>query len=391
VPLFALPASGWSIKDHTELISQTPAHAAGNGSSGGRGVSLSRDGRYVAFSSDARNLVKGDTNGVDDIFVRDRESGVTRRVSLTSAEQQGAYGSVSPSVSPDGRYVAFESLSRLDRNAPTTPGQFSVYVRDRELGTTTAIGRYPNGALSNTSFGPRISPDGRYVTFLTPYAGGIYLRDLVAHTTALVRVQLPPTSPGTSWTLTSAVPSMNATMIAVEAVNQSDTTGKWSVFVVDRSKGSTTPVSVDLEGRLAAGMRPSISANGRVIEFQSETPLTPGASTPGVYLRDVTAGITRWVAKGNLAASWDAALSADGRFVGYSTFWVAYVHSMSSGQNFIISRSPTGDVIRKGYFLDVVLSPDGHAAAFDSTTPNVTSQPDTNGTRDVFLRVPATQ
>jgi Tol biopolymer transport system component len=115
----------------TELVSVTSSETQGNGPSYVVNNSISINGRYVVFASDADNLVPADTNGVSDIFVRDRKKGTTKRISVanngTQGNQQSAYGAV---ISYGGRYVAFESdannLVSGDTNNST-----DVFVNDR--------------------------------------------------------------------------------------------------------------------------------------------------------------------------------------------------------------------------------------------------------------------
>jgi hypothetical protein len=112
----------------TQRVSVTSAGTEGNGQSGGyisgqRGNSLSADGRFVAFESEAINLVPGDTNNSRDVFVRDRQSGTTERVSVDSAGVQAVGTSGSPSISANGRYVAF--WSGADNLAPGDTNGFS--------------------------------------------------------------------------------------------------------------------------------------------------------------------------------------------------------------------------------------------------------------------------
>jgi WD40-like Beta Propeller Repeat len=128
---------------------------------------ISAEGRYVVFESGASNLVPGDTNGVLDVFVRDTRTGVTSRVSLTSAGGQIDRHSHSAAISADGRYVAFTS-----HGTNILPGDANrlgnVYVRDRVAGTTlragppAMVGDYDNNAAT-----PSISADGRYVSYGT--------------------------------------------------------------------------------------------------------------------------------------------------------------------------------------------------------------------------------
>src|SRR5262249_45043093 len=129
-----------------ERISVSADGAQGNGSS--FFVATSADGRYVAFESFAGNLVPGDTNGKADVFVRDRLTGSIERVSVSSSGVQGNGASGLPSISADGRYVVFESdadnLVPGDTNAAT-----DVFVRDRVLGTTTRVSVSSSGAQGN--------------------------------------------------------------------------------------------------------------------------------------------------------------------------------------------------------------------------------------------------
>jgi Tol biopolymer transport system component len=124
---------------------------------------LSGDGRYVAYESNATNLVPGDVNFMRDVYVHELASGITTRVSLSSAGVQGNDHSWDASISRDGRFVAFSSGNRL---VSGDTRNYDVFVRDRQLGTTTRASVDSHGAqASNDSFSPSISPDGRRVAF----------------------------------------------------------------------------------------------------------------------------------------------------------------------------------------------------------------------------------
>jgi len=156
----------------TERVSvSTTGDEANNGSSS---AAISRDGRYVAFSSRASNLVANDTNNKDDIFVRDRTLGTTERVNVSSAGDEANDWSYSPSISGDGRYIAFESgASNLVTG--DTNNYYDVFVRDRTLGTTERINVSSAGdEANNGSSSPAISGDGRYIVF------GSYASNLIA-------------------------------------------------------------------------------------------------------------------------------------------------------------------------------------------------------------------
>jgi Tol biopolymer transport system component len=126
--------------------------------------SISADGRFVAFESYASNLVPEDTNGVEDVFVHDRETGETTRASVDSSGGQADRVSMFARLSADGRYVAFMTNAALvwnDTNITT-----DIYVHDRETGQTTRASVDSNGLEGNaTSNTPTISGNGRFVTF----------------------------------------------------------------------------------------------------------------------------------------------------------------------------------------------------------------------------------
>ena len=160
---------------------------------------ISANGRYVAFSSDATNLVPGDTNGAQDVFVRDLRSGHTRLASVglggMPAISQCFTGSFAPSISASGRYVVFSSCAKNLVAGETQPND-AVFVRDLRRGVTSLVSVSNLGVPSGGDSGPQaISGDGRYVVFtggldlaLPKVAPGlqVYLRDLRTKTTSLV-------------------------------------------------------------------------------------------------------------------------------------------------------------------------------------------------------------
>src|SRR5690349_3246285 len=156
---------------------------------------LSHDGRYVLFTSMGGDFVPGDTNGVGDSFLRDRQTGAIERISVSSSGAQGDDFSGSGSISDDGRYVAFESAATTLVSPPTQPSITHIYVRDRQLGTTVLVDQSSLGVRADYfSRYASISGDGRWVLFrskasnllASPLPFGhsqLYLRDLVAGTT----------------------------------------------------------------------------------------------------------------------------------------------------------------------------------------------------------------
>jgi hypothetical protein len=258
----------------TERVSLSSTGEQGNSSS--TAASISANGRFVVFSSFASNLVSGDTNGAFDVFVRDRQAGTTERVSVSSDEAQGNAMSVSPTVSRTGRFVAFYS-DATNLVSDDTNGLTDIFVRDRSLGTTErasvgsdeqqADGNSPEpGVRGFVAEGPDISSDGRYVTF--------------------------------SSSATNLVPDdTNTCPLFFEAPGTCP-----DAFVRDRVAGTTTRVSVFSDGSQSneRTVDPAISDDGLVVAFWSAEALAaedtnvcplfsafPG-NCPDIYVHDAS-------------------------------------------------------------------------------------------------------
>jgi Tol biopolymer transport system component len=149
----------------TQRVSVTTSGDAPDGWSGA--PSISADGRFVAFSSESTALVTGDTNGHRDVFLRDMDAGVTRIVSVAMGIPQAQDESYDPSISADGRYVSFTSYT--DLVAPDSGYLLDVFVRDTVAGITERVSNAVGGGLANDESGyetaPRISANGRYIVF----------------------------------------------------------------------------------------------------------------------------------------------------------------------------------------------------------------------------------
>lgn len=173
------------------------------GSTGGSAFpAITPDGRFVAFTSGANDLVAGDTNGFNDVFIHDRQTGETALISVDASGSPLATGvrpSQAPAISADGRFVAFVTGTLLA--ASDTNNLDDVYVRDRQSGTTEIVsvdsaGNPAAGSLGRGSDQPSISPDGRLVAFLSDrnLAGtpnsveDVFVRDRQAGTTQVVSV-----------------------------------------------------------------------------------------------------------------------------------------------------------------------------------------------------------
>ena len=167
---FVLPAReaygiGWFYTASRQVSTDASGMSANDGSWVTRtGPSLSTDGRYVVFASAGTNLLAGDLNGHADVFVKDRASGAVERVSVSTAGAEADGRSHNPSISGDGRYVAFSS-DATNLVPDDTNGVTDVFVRDRVAGTTTRIVSTSGTEGDENSFSPALSLDGRIVAF----------------------------------------------------------------------------------------------------------------------------------------------------------------------------------------------------------------------------------
>ncbi len=333
----------------TELISVD--RFDGQADAGSDGARLSADGLHVAFTSEATDLVAGDTNALRDVFLRDLEAGTTELVSIdrfggAADGTSGFDGSGLASVSADGRYVAFQSAA-TDLVAGDTNGHNDVFVRDMTAGTTTLVSVDSGGGASDAASGaPVLSDDGRTVAFwsnATDLVGGdtnaatdVFVRDLDAGTTTLVSVDAAGgPSDGFSGSSPIGMPAISADgghvafgSGATDLVD-SDTNGKTDVFVRDLDLGVTTLVSVDAGGGPSAdhSTEPALSADGSVVAFWSRANDLVAGDTNGVndvFVRDVGAGVTTLVSADLTGEAGDgdsrrADISADGRFVTFQS------------------------------------------------------------------------
>ncbi len=287
-----------------ELVSVTPTGQSGNAASGpdvDPGLCISADGRFVAFHSDATDLVAGDTNAQPDVFLRDRWLGQTMRASVTSTGAQANHGAQFPALSADGRYVAFQSAST---NLVANSGSFlNIYVHDMQTGATTLASPNLIGAGANQPCRmASLSGDGRWLAFVstaTDLVPGmsptslseVFLRDLQQFTTA--RVSLPLT--GTDTTGSSEAPSLSAdgqflafTSAAWNLVPGDTTT--WDVFLRALGPGTTARESLRTDGTQYNAVTNTFPAcaNGSEVVFPSACPLVPGVgSSEQIYARVV--------------------------------------------------------------------------------------------------------
>ena len=379
-------------------------------------VSISADGRYVAFRSNASNLVAGDTNGTGDIFVHDIVTGTTTRVSVDSTGAEGDGRSNRPSISADGRYVAFQSLA-TNLVAGDTNGTDDIFVHDTVTSETTRVSVDSTGAEGNDlSFFASISADGRYVAFRSTSSNlvagdangtaDIFVHDTVTSETTRVSVD----STGAEGDGFSSRPSISADgrYVAFQSLATNlvagDTNGSDDIFVHDTVTSETTRVSVDSTGAEGndESFSPSISVDGRYVAFHSvATNLVAGDTngTADIFVHDTVTGTTTRVSVDSTGAEGDneslsPSISADGHYVAFhsvATNLVAgdtngtddiFVHDTVTSETTRVSVDSTG-AEGNDFSSNLSISADGRYVAFQSLASNLVAG-DTNGTDDIF-------
>src|SRR5438067_51432 len=303
--------------------------------------SISADGRFVAFDSRATNLVPGDTNGRSDLLGHDRQTWITERMSVDGAGNQGNSDSDRPLISANGRFVAFNSRS-TNLVPGDTNGTSDVFVHDRQTGTTERVSVDNTGNQGNGGSGVvAISADGRFVAFVsaatnlvpgdTNGQSDVFVHDRQTRTTERVSVASAGIE-GHGWSDRPAISANGRFVAFVSAAPDlvpGDTNGRSDVFVHDRQTGTTERVSVDSAGTEADGWsdRPAISAGGRFVAFCTfATNLVPG-DTNGQwdeFVHDRRTGATERVSVDNAgteanASSHGPSISAGSRFVVFAT------------------------------------------------------------------------
>ena len=266
-------------------------------------AAVSDNGRFVAFTSGASNLVPGDTNGTLDVFVHDRQSGETERVSVGSSGSQGNGSSVFPAISGDGRFVAFNSVA-ANLVPGDTNGVVDIFVHDRQSGATERVSMDSNGNQGNAiSSIAAVSDNGRFVAFTsgasnlvsgdTNSSGDVFLHDRRTGATDRFSVD----SSGNQGNTDSNFPAISGNGRFVAFISgasnlvSGDTNGVVDVFVHDRRGGVTERVSLDSSGKQgnAFSGKAAINHNGRFVAFASSaTNLVPGDTngTSDVFVTD---------------------------------------------------------------------------------------------------------
>ena len=357
---------------------------------------ISANGRYVAFTSGATNLVPDDTNGDFDVFVRDRRNGTTRLVSVSSTGVQGNLTSQSPSISSDGRFVAFWSDS-----SNLVPGDTNddadVFVRDLQAQTTERVSIGDDEAqLVGSSANPEISGNGRFVIFDTSTSDAVpsdaFVRDRAAGTTQSIPSFIE-----------SAI-SEHGRFVALttyKRLTPNDTDQELDAYLLDRRTGTTRLASK--KGSFNTS-EVSMSGNGRFVAYRA-SPGSHRTFEKQIFVRDMwgkaakIASVNSRGVPGNNGAA-RPVLSRDGHFI---AFWsrshnlvprvsggsLVYGHDLRTGVTRPISVNNRGERAkpqREGLGVTIAVSATGRVIAFLSPATNLNPH-DTNGRADVYVRV----
>jgi len=418
------------------LPSQTP-----DGSSSFTSYCVSSNGQFVAFYSDADDLVAGDTNNFRDVFVRDVYAGTNYLVSVnTNGNSSGDGISTDPAISGDGRYVAFSS-SADNLVLGDTNGAQDVFVRDMQAGTTALVSVGANGVNSgnSNSFSPVISANGRYVLFHSTasnlaagsFGSGVenlFFRDLQTGIT------YPLTSAGLS--AAAMTPDGQSVAFIGEAVGISGTqlyvwnsqlnalvytnsatfpaSGFVTVAISPNGQKlaflANSPVNLlaaDLEANTVTALNPSgtfishagvrFSNDGRFLTYAMATNST---AMQNVYLYDFLAKTNLLVSQNydgsgaSTNSDWPA-ISPDGRFIAYRSFATnvvqfdsnngagLFVYDTANNATILVSVDAAGNASADDRSLNPVFSADSRTLLFESWASNI-SDNDYNSASDLF-------
>jgi Tol biopolymer transport system component len=406
----------------TLLTRRDPARPSATPHGESRFPSISADGRYVAFTSEAADLVPGrGTNSTSGLFLADRVTGVVTRVSRKAGSPRAsASGNAQyPRISADGRFVAYMSTA-----PDVVPGQvdesgdWDIFLWDRTTGATVLVSRTAASPVTSTGgFAPVINADGSVVAFQSSgkdlVAGQIddnesddvFLWDRATGTTVLASRAAGTTATVGNLSSFEAVLDASGRFVAFTSISTNlvagvtDTNEAGDVFLFDRAAGTTALVSraASSPALAARGETPVFSADGRFIAFASfGTDLVAGQTAPepppgppyNLFLWDRESGVTRLVthpagspstAAGRLFQASD--LSADGRFLAFASWATNLAEGQEDGNDqpdvFLYDRETNESVL--------VSRAGGAAAALGAGYPKISA----DGRFVAFLSVSA--
>ncbi|MBE9011882.1 DUF4347 domain-containing protein, partial [Pseudanabaenaceae cyanobacterium LEGE 13415] len=414
--------------NQTTLVSRSSGGAIADGNSGN--ASLSADGNRVIFTSLATNLVNGDTNAQQDVFVRDIAANTTFLISRTPTGSVGnnASGTNStgigastsvPILTNDGNTAIFVSLAQ-DLAPDDTNNLFDGFVVPVTTGNATLLSRRntdPNlasrtGSGISTAGSNSISDDGRYIVFTsaapeivdgdTNGVADVFLRDRQTNTTTLIS---RGTNIANGASGNAAISANGRYVVFTSAASNlvaGDSNNAIDIFWVDRQTQEIRLVSRAIGGGSAnaTSLSPVVSADGLFVAFTSAATNLVNSDTNNqqdVFLWNSADNSIVLVSAGSNGTSEQPVISADGRFVGFVSAASTLVSGDTNGQRdvFVWDRTngaitlvsqSTANVISDGDSFEISMSRNGRSIAFTSTARNLAGAPDIDNDEDVFVR-----
>ncbi len=418
VTWIGLVGAGWA-----QSITRASVDSAGlEGIEASRSADVSADGKLVVFASDAPNLVAGDVEGNQDVFLHNRTTGVTLRVS-ENAGVGGDADSGRPVISADGSTVAFESLARnlvpADFNSAHDIFTYNVATGGLKRVSVAALGVEGNGESRE----PAVSDDGKFVAYYSAATNlhvldqnlslDVFVRDLGASVNHLASFGLAGTSGnGDSGYLSAVAISGNGQQVAfiskASDLVLGDTNGASDIFVSNLTTSTVERVTVSTAGVEGNGACRAcdISGDGKVVVFDSvASNLVAGDlnGAPDVFLRDMGAATTRRVSVDSNGVEANGfsvfpVISGDGSTVAFNSVASNLVPVDLNGVSDVFMASVATGAVRRvsedsggqggdGASSEPCLNQDGTVTAFASTSTNLVLG-DTNGVEDVFVSSP---
>ncbi|MEU5890901.1 hypothetical protein ABZ835_29245 [Streptomyces sp. NPDC047461] len=372
------------------------------------GPEFSADGRFAVFSSQAANLVPGDTNGLTDVFVRDLRKGTVERVNVSTGGAQADGESIGSDISRDGRYVLFTSQARnlvhWDTPPPAEEWVDDVYLHDRRTGTTERLSFGIDGRSVDVG-GAAMSADARYIAFTArpnrmeaDDPNGYRMLYLLDRTTGTVKRVSDRARP--DWTSVLYDVSEDGSRLVY---NQFQYRGPGSaLWAYDIREGTRQQLNVTSDGTpTSQAYDGSLTANGRFVAFSSGAPdLVPDDTngTTDVFVRDLVGGEIRRISHNAETAfgTQSPEISPDGRYVAYEAtlrnrgtgyFGVGnvYLRDLHTGSIRLVTESVTGGTVEDGNVTLYSVTRGGRAVGLASDSAQLVPD-DTNGVTDGFVR-----
>jgi hypothetical protein len=413
--LLAVPAQAAAVAP-ISLVDVASDGTPGNGGVGD--ADISDDGRFVAFASTSDNLAPGSVSDSIGVFVRDTEAGTTTLVSGgLNGQPANDRAEYVAAISGTGRYVAFTSYAS-NLVAGDTNNERDVFVHDRQTGVTTRASVFAGGReIQGISSGATISDNGRFVSFIVtafsgqddegrPLYGQVaYLRDLRADRTTRISVQADG---GANLSVFQAAISGNGQRVVFSG------SGDWigdggvstGIFVRELSSGITVRANVPATGdALPDGTNPSISRDGTKVTWDSYDPYVAADTnaTTDVYVRDLITDTTTLVSANRRGTNAGDSYSSSGRLAAggrYVTFYSSatdlvardvngfvsdvFVRDLTTGRTVAASTTPTGTTADSDSFHGVV-SANGSRVVFQSAATDLGVDPG-DGLRHLYAR-----